>query len=78
MRYRFRIFVGVNGQYYVTLRHVNGQSLMTSEGYVRRESAMEMVKNLVDGMRDMSFLKEGLATEEILSTYVELDDSVAK
>lgn len=76
MKYRFRIFVGVNGQYYVTLRHVNGHNLMTSEGYVRRESAMEMVKNLVDGMRDMSFLKEGLTTEEILSTYVEVDDSV--
>jgi len=76
MKYRFRIFVGINGQYYVTLRHVNGHSLMTSEGYIRRESAMEMVRNLVDGMRNMSFLKEGLTTEEILSTYVEVDDSV--
>lgn len=49
--YRFRIFQGSDAQWYITIEHVNGQALYTSEGYVRREIAVETLENFIVGVR---------------------------
>ena len=35
MDYQFDFFQGKDGQTYVNIKHVNGQTLYTSEGYTR-------------------------------------------
>jgi uncharacterized protein YegP (UPF0339 family) len=56
MKYRFEYIEGQDGQWYTSIRHVNGQKLFTSEGYTRRESACETLENFVSGIVE-DFLK---------------------
>ena len=49
--YRFRIFQGSDSQWYITIEHVNGQALYTSEGYARRESAIDSLENFLLAVR---------------------------
>jgi len=50
MKYRFEYNEGQDGQWYTSIKHVNGQKLFTSEGYTRRESACETLENFVSGI----------------------------
>jgi len=56
MKYRFEYNKGEDGQWYTSIRHINGERLYTSEGYKRRESAVETLENFVAGMIE-DFLK---------------------
>ena len=51
MDYRFRIFEGADSQTYVTIQHVNGQALYTSEGYTTRQAAVETLQNFIRHLR---------------------------
>jgi uncharacterized protein YegP (UPF0339 family) len=59
MKYRFEFLEGEDGQWYTSIKHVNGQKLFTSEGYKRRESAVETLENFLEGMIE-DFLKRQL------------------
>ena len=50
MKYRVEYNQGEDGQWYTSIRHVNGQKLYTSEGYTRRESAVMTLENFVEGI----------------------------
>ena len=50
MKYRVEYNQGEDGQWYTSIRHVNGERLYTSEGYKRRESAVETLENFIQGM----------------------------
>jgi uncharacterized protein YegP (UPF0339 family) len=50
MKYRVEYFEGEDGQWYTSIKHVNGQKLFTSEGYTRRESAVETLENFIEWM----------------------------
>ena len=50
MKYRVEYNQGEDGQWYTSIRHVNGERLYTSEGYTRRESAVETLENFIEGM----------------------------
>jgi len=56
MKYRFEHNQGEDGQWHTSIRHVNGERLYTSEGYTRRESAVETLQNFVEGVIE-DFLK---------------------
>ena len=56
MQYRVEYNQGEDGQWYTSIRHVNGERLYTSEGYTRRESAVETLENFIQGMIE-DFLK---------------------
>jgi len=56
MKYRVEYNQGEDGQWYTSIRHVNGERLYTSEGYTRRESAVETLENFIEGMIE-DFLK---------------------
>jgi uncharacterized protein YegP (UPF0339 family) len=51
VNYRFRPFEGTDNQWYITIEHVNGQCLYTSEGYTRKESAIETLERFIRGVR---------------------------
>lgn len=67
--YRFRIFQGSDSQWYITIEHVNGQALYTSEGYVRRESAVETLENFIEAtfQARLSFHPQDLVARHIIS-----------
>jgi uncharacterized protein YegP (UPF0339 family) len=50
MKYRVEYNQGEDGQWYTSIRHVNGERLYTSEGYTRRESAVDSLTNFVESM----------------------------
>jgi len=58
MQYRVEYFEGEDGQWYTSIRHKNGQKLYTSEGYTRRESAVETLENFVKGICQEAGSKE--------------------
>lgn len=51
MDYRFRIFKGKDGKTFLSIKHTNGQTLLTSEGYERTVSPVLMLRNLIQGIR---------------------------
>ena len=51
MDYRFKIFKGVDLLWYITIEHANGQALYASEGYVRKESALDTLENFLRAVR---------------------------
>ena len=65
--YSFRIFQGSDAQWYITIEHVNGQALYTSEGYVRRESAVETLENFIAGVRDTGGVSA--LTKQLVAQY---------
>ena len=66
MRYIFRQFQGTDNQWYITIEHVNGQSLYTSEGYTRKESAIESLENFIQGVRAIN---PNHSAEDIVATH---------
>jgi uncharacterized protein YegP (UPF0339 family) len=50
MDYEFQIFNGEDGQVYARIVHQNGQTIFVSEGYTRRQSAIDSVTNFVRSM----------------------------
>jgi len=66
VRYIFRLFQGSDQQWYVTIEHVNGQALYTSEGYTRKESAIESLKNFIQGVRAIN---PNHSAEDIVATH---------
>lgn len=70
MNYRFKIFEGQDGQTYVTIRHVNGQALYTSEGYTTRQAAVDTLEAFIRGVRmaDSTFV-----AHEIVAIHSDTD-----
>ena len=52
MDYEFQIFTGEDGQVYARIAHQNGQTMFVSEGYTRRQSAIDSVTNFVEWMAE--------------------------
>ena len=50
MDYKFQIFTGEDGQVYARIVHENGQTIFVSEGYTRRQSAIDSVTNFAESM----------------------------
>ncbi len=50
MDYDFQIFTGTDGQFYIRITHVNGQTIFVSEGYTRRQSAIDSLTNFVESL----------------------------
>ena len=50
MDYEFQIFNGEDGQVYARIVHSNGQTIFVSEGYTRRQSAIDSLTNFVESM----------------------------
>ena len=50
MDYEFQIFTGEDGQVYARIVHQNGQTIFVSEGYTRRQSAIDSLTNFVESM----------------------------
>jgi len=66
MQYRVEYNQGEDGQWYTSIKHVNGERLYTSEGYTRRESAVETLENFVEGMYEFGEHHPGLGKESVL------------
>jgi uncharacterized protein YegP (UPF0339 family) len=50
MDHEFQIFTGTDGQFYARIVHTNGQTIFVSEGYNRRQSAIDSLTNFVESM----------------------------
>ena len=64
MDYEFDFFEGRDGQTYVNIKHVNGQTLYTSEGYTTRQAAVDTLENF---LRDVRFVNA--TATEIVARY---------
>ena len=51
MDYQFDFFEGRDGQTYVNIKHVNGQTLYTSEGYTTKQAAVDTLENFLRAVR---------------------------
>ena len=65
--YRFRIFQGSDSQWYITIEHVNGQALYTSEGYTRTESAVNSLENFLKAVMELSDREKELCCEDLVA-----------
>ena len=66
--YDFRVFQGSDSQWYVTIEHVNGQALYTSEGYTREASAVETLENFIRAVRQTASLE--VTTESLVAQRI--------
>lgn len=73
MNYRFRIFEGQDGQTYVNIKHVNGQTLYTSEGYTTKQAAVDTLENFIRGVRTVDLYR---GSDEIVARYSTSDTDV--
>jgi len=55
VKYHIQVFKGKDNQWYWRLQSVNGQILLSSEGYTRKESAVEVSSNLRDTMSNVVY-----------------------
>jgi uncharacterized protein len=46
---KFEVFKGSDGQYYFHLKSSNGQKIVQSEGYSRKEHAMGAIESIKSG-----------------------------
>jgi len=51
MDYEFDFFEGKDGQTYVNIKHRNGQTLYTSEGYTTKQAAVDTLENFLRAVR---------------------------
>ena len=51
MDYTFDFFEGRDGQTYLNIKHVNGQTLYTSEGYTTKQAAIDTLENFLRAVR---------------------------
>ena len=64
MDYEFDFFEGRDGQTYLNIKHINGQTLYTSEGYTTKQAAIDTLENFLRTVQCVS------ATEvEIVARY---------
>lgn len=47
MKHRFVVFKS-GDSWYITIRSINGQPILTSEGYSRRDSALDSLRSLFE------------------------------
>ena len=66
MKYRVEYFEGEDGQWYTSIKHVNGERLYTSEGYTRRESAVETLENFIEEVYEFGEHHPSLGKEFVL------------
>jgi uncharacterized protein YegP (UPF0339 family) len=55
VKYHIEVFQGKDNQWYWRLQSVNGQILLASEGYTRKEAAVEASSNLKNTMSNVSY-----------------------
>lgn len=67
--YRFRIFEGSDSQWYITIEHVNGQALYTSEGYAREESAVLSLENFLDAVMQLGEARLSIRAEDLVAHH---------
>ena len=67
--YRFRIFQGSDSQWYITIEHVNGQALYTSEGYTREESAVLSLENFLDAVMQLGEARLSIRAQDIVTHH---------
>ena len=67
--YRFRIFQGSDSQWYITIEHVNGQALYTSEGYTREESAVLSLENFLDAVMQLGEARLSIRAEDLVADH---------
>lgn len=73
MDYIFCLFQGSDQQFYITIKHANGQALYTSEGYTREESAIKTLENFINAVRAFS---PSRSAENIVATHTTSDTDV--
>jgi len=66
MDYQFDFFEGRDGQTYVNIKHVNGQTLYTSEGYKTKQAAVDTLENFLRAVR---LLPLPMTSKEIVARY---------
>ena len=66
MDYQFDFFEGRDGQTYVNVKHVNGQTLYTSEGYTTKQAAVDTLENFLRAVR---LLPLPITSKEIVARY---------
>ena len=67
--YRFRIFQGSDSQWYITIEHVNGQALYTSEGYTREESAVLSLENFLDAVMQLGEARLSICAKDLVAQH---------
>lgn len=67
--YRFRIFQGSDTQWYMTIEHVNGQALYTSEGYTREESAVLSLENFLDAVMQLGEARLSIRAQDLVAHH---------
>jgi uncharacterized protein YegP (UPF0339 family) len=67
MDYQFDFFEGRDGQTYVNIKHVNGQTLYTSEGYTREESAVDTLENFIEAVMHVGRLHPELRAADLIA-----------
>lgn len=72
MDYEFQIFTGTDGQIYSRIVHANGQTIFVSEGYTRRQSAIDSLTNFVAAMA-MFFQMNGTIYGKLLETCLKIE-----
>ena len=65
--YNFRLFQGSDSQWYITIEHVNGEALYTSEGYTRTESAVKSLENFLKAVMEFSDREKELCCEDLVA-----------
>lgn len=65
--YNFRLFEGSDSQWYITIEHVNGQPLYTSEGYTRTESAVKSLENFLRAVMTLASREKELRCEDLVA-----------
>jgi uncharacterized protein YegP (UPF0339 family) len=73
MDYTFDFFEGKDGQTYVNIKHVNGQTLYTSEGYTTKQAAVDTLENFIRGVRAVDLYR---GSDEIVARYTTSDADV--
>lgn len=72
MDYTFDFFEGRDGQIYLNIKHVNGQTLYTSEGYTTRQAAIDTLENFLRAVRCVNATAtEIVARHSVSSTEVQ-------
>ena len=67
MDYEFDFFEGRDGQTYVNIKHVNGQTLYTSEGYTTKQAAVDTLENLIEAVMQVGRLHPELRATDLVA-----------
>jgi uncharacterized protein YegP (UPF0339 family) len=70
--YEFQIFTGGDGQIYSRIVHTNGQTIFVSEGYTRRQSAIDSIVNFVESMAAF-FADDEMTTANLMQGCLKIE-----